>query len=111
MLATLCIASCSAHASGSTGDGCTGTGTVRTVSPSPSPSRGDTSTPTSSGVDVPTIPQPDGSLLIDAPGSRMDRAVVRTQQDADDLWRILYGAPYPSGLGVSTSGSNRRTTP
>lgn len=56
-----------------------------------------TTTPVDGGVDVPTIPQPDGSLLIDAPGSRMDRAVVSTQQDANDLWRILYGAPWPAG--------------
>jgi hypothetical protein len=47
--------------------------------------------------DVPVIGRPDGRLVIDVPHSRVDRAVVRTQQDANDLWRILYGTPYPTG--------------
>jgi hypothetical protein len=65
----------------------------------PSPGRLTTSPSSSAAgvVDVPVIPRPDGALLINVPHSRLDRAAVRTQQDANDLWRILYGTPYPTG--------------
>ena len=55
------------------------------------------STAPTGALDVPVIPQRNGTLLINVPDSRMDQAIVHSQQDANDLWRILYGAPYPAG--------------
>jgi hypothetical protein len=73
---------------GMPGKGCPAAGPVGTVGARTAPA---------GALDVPVIPQRDGRLLINVPDSRMDRAIVGTQQDANDLWRILYGAPYPAG--------------
>jgi hypothetical protein len=45
--------------------------------------------------DVPVIPRIDGGVTIDVPGSRVDRASVRDQANANALWQLDYGVPYP----------------